>query len=68
MPDTVEKLEDLDRALPAETNGVTILRGLDGTVLLRQCGYHAGEFVDAPAIVEEVVDHLIHDPLRDLLA
>jgi hypothetical protein len=68
MPHTVEKLQDLDRALPAEANGVTILRGLYRTVLPRECGSHSRELVDARAIIEEVVHHLIHNPLRDLFA
>jgi hypothetical protein len=36
MPGAVEKLEDLDRTLATEANGVAILRGLNRTVLPRQ--------------------------------
>jgi len=68
MPGAVEKLEDLDRTLATEANGVAILRSLNRTVLPRQGGNHSREFVDALAIVEEVVHHLIHDSLCDLLA
>jgi hypothetical protein len=68
VPDTVEKFEDLDRALATEANGVTILRRLNRTVLPCDGGNHSREFVNALAIVEEVVHHLIYDPLRDLFA
>jgi hypothetical protein len=68
MPDTVEKFEDLDRALPPQANGVTILRGLDRTVLSRERGNHGRELVDAVSIVEEVVHDLIDGSLRDLFA
>jgi hypothetical protein len=68
MSDTVEKFEDLDCTLATEANGVAILRCLNRTVLPRECGSDSRQFVNALAIVEEVVHHLIHDPLRDLFA
>jgi hypothetical protein len=68
MPGAIEELKDLDGALATEANGVTILRRLNRTVLPRECRSHGCEFVDALAIVEQVVHHLVHASLRDLLA
>src|SRR6266702_2218693 len=68
MPRAIEELEDLDCTLAAEANGVTILRRLNRAVLAREGGRHGREFVDALAIVEQVMHHLVHASLRDLLA
>jgi hypothetical protein len=67
MSDAVEKLEYLDRTLATEANGITILRSLDRTVLPRELGNYSREFIDALAIVKEIVYHLIDDALRNLL-
>jgi hypothetical protein len=67
MPDAVEEFEDLDRPLATETNSVTILCSLNGTVFLGQCRNQGREFIDALAVVEQIVDYLVYASLRDLL-
>ena len=46
VTDAIEELQDLDRTLAAEPDGVAIARGIDGAVFARQRGYDIGQLVD----------------------
>jgi hypothetical protein len=62
----VEELQDLNGAFAAEADGIPVLSGFDGTVVLGQRGHHCCELIYALTVVEKIVHHLVKRALRYL--
>ncbi|HSY06337.1 MAG TPA: hypothetical protein VK803_10360 [Steroidobacteraceae bacterium] len=64
----IEELQNLDRALATQANGIPEAGGVDAALLAGARADDFGELRDAAAIIEQIGYQLVKAALRDLLA
>src|SRR5690349_20718683 len=68
VADAIEEFQNLNGPFTAEPDRVSVARGIHAASFVSQRGDHAGERVDAIAVVEQVMHDLTDGSASDLLA
>ena len=68
VADAIEELQNLNRTLATEPDGVSITRRIDAAVFSRKRSNYLCQRADAVSIVEQIMHDLTNGALRNLFA